>query len=135
VEWKLGQTSSHGGSLTRDQIVSDCKRNLRDIISRSRVAGATVIVTTIFPVGPVPLIKRPLWSSQIPDAVREVNRDLLSMHEPGVIVFDTFELLQDGGNRRSNYAADTLHLNAEGYAVLNERLRKQLNTLEPTTPR
>lgn len=119
----------------RDEIVDHCKRNLRDIISRAHAAGATVIVTAIFPVGPVPLMKRPLWSSRIPDAVQEVNADLQSINDPDVILLDTFDLLQDQGSLRRVYALDTLHLNSKGYAVLNERLRQILSSSEIPKPR
>ena len=60
----------------RDQIVSDCKANLRQIVRRSREGGAVVIVSTIFPPGKVPLERRMVWSPEIEKAVEEVNSEL-----------------------------------------------------------
>ena len=113
----------------RDAIVSDCKRNLRAIIDRATGSGTTVIVTTIFPTSAVPIARRPIWSNLIPAAVREVNADLRSISNPRVILFDAYELLQDADQTRKQYAHDTLHLNPEGYRVLNEQLVKLLDSL------
>lgn len=114
----------------RDEIVENCKRNLHDIADRVRASGATVIITTIFPVGPVPLLKRPLWSGKIGDAVQEVNADLKSIHERGVVILDAFDLLQEHGRLRGGYATDTLHLTPRAYEALNQRLSQILSQLQ-----
>jgi lysophospholipase L1-like esterase len=113
----------------RDEIVADCKANLRDLVRRARGGGASVIVTTVFPTGPVPLERRPVWSPEIERAVEEVNADLRGLAVDGIFVLDAWKLLSDGGRLRGEYAADTLHLTARGYEVLNGELEKVLRSM------
>lgn len=117
----------------RDQIVAACKTNLREIVSRCRNAGSTVIVTTIFPTGPVPLQRRPYWSPQIDRGVEEVNEDLRSMKSDGVIVLDAWQILQQNGRMKPDYAADTLHLTRPAYDSLNQALKPLLDPLARPT--
>jgi len=82
-----------------------------------------VILTTIFPAGDVPLPRRLFWSAAVPLAVEEVNTFIRSLQGPGVILFDTAILLTgDNGKANITYYQDTLHLNAQGYALLNQKL-------------
>ena len=113
----------------RDEIVADCKANLRDLVRRSRDGGAVVIVTTIFSTGPVTLDRRAVWSADIETAVAEVNADLRGLEGEKVVVLDSQKLLNDGSRRRDAYAADTLHLTQRGYEVLNAELKKILTSL------
>jgi lysophospholipase L1-like esterase len=110
----------------RDEIVGDCKANLHEIVARARAAGATVIVSTIFPPGEVPLERKPQWSPDIEKAVEEVNADLRSMASDRVIVFDSWKILEDHGRLRDGYGLDTLHLSPAGYEALNAQLQNVL---------
>lgn len=115
----------------RDEIVADCKANLRDVVRRAMAGGAVVVVTTIFPPGDVPLDRRPVWSPDIERAVEEVNADLRTLASDRVIVLDAWKLLEDHSRLRDGYGLDTLHLNARGYEVLNAELSKLLRDLSP----
>jgi lysophospholipase L1-like esterase len=113
----------------RDEIVADCKANLRDLVRRARAGEATVVVTTIFPPGAVPIERRAVWSPQIEPAVEEVNADLRTLAGEVVVVLDAWALLQDHGRLRDGDALDTLHLSSRGYAVLNAELERILRDL------
>jgi lysophospholipase L1-like esterase len=115
----------------RNQTVAACKANLREIVSRCRNAGSSVIATTVFPTGPVPLQRRPYWSPQIDRAVEEVNEDIRSMKSDKVIVLDAWQILQENGRLRPGYAADTLHLTPPAYESLNQALKPLLDPLAP----
>ena len=109
-------------------IISDCKSNIQQIVRRSVNSGATVILTTIFPIGPVPLARQPFWSPEIAQAVSDVNTYLYSLKAKNVVILDTYSLLEQKGQVRSNYVFDTLHINEKGYTVLNQELTKVLST-------
>jgi lysophospholipase L1-like esterase len=116
----------------RDAIVADCKRNIRDIVAAARDVGSTVIVTTIFPVGEVPLVRRPFWSETIAGAILEVNTDIKGLADKRTLVFDAFALLvDDRGLMARQYSADELHINGQGYAVLNQSLVRILSNIQP----
>jgi lysophospholipase L1-like esterase len=104
-------------------IVIECRRNIHEIINRAEASGAIVVVTTIFPSGEVPMTRRPVWSPQIETAIEEINADLRMLGSERVIVFDAWKLLERNGRVREELSADTLHLNARGYEVLNEKLQ------------
>jgi lysophospholipase L1-like esterase len=107
----------------KDAIVSQCKENIRQIISNSLNQGAIVVLTTIFPLGILPIERRLVWSDDVSKAIDEVNRFFYSLQGEGVIVFDTASILaNDNGIVRREYSKDFLHLNDSGYLALNEGL-------------
>jgi lysophospholipase L1-like esterase len=110
----------------RSRLVANCQANLGAIVARLQGAGATVIVTTIFPVGRMPLEQRLLGAGDagpLGEAIGEVNAFIARLEGEGVIVFDTAPVLTGGEPEpRGEYLADYLHLNAAGYAALNEAL-------------
>lgn len=113
----------------RESIVHNTKANIERIVNESHSLGAVVIVTTIFPVGEVPLQRRPFWSDDIAQAIGDVNAYIKTLRDEQTVVFDTFPLLADGrGVLRAEYRSDELHLNVQGYAVLNAELSKLINS-------
>ena len=108
-------------------IIANCQENIRWLVEQSTEMGATVILTTIFPAGNVPLVRRSFWSKEIETAVLEVNETIHSLASEQVIVLDAFALLADeDGRLRDEYAFDELHLNGQGYNHLNQELSKLL---------
>jgi lysophospholipase L1-like esterase len=109
-----------------EAIIARCLGNLSAIIQGAEATGATVLVTTIFPVGEAPLIRRPFWSEAVGEGVETVNASLRALATERVMVFDAYALLQRDGQLRAEYAQDELHINAAGYAALNEGLIRLL---------
>jgi lysophospholipase L1-like esterase len=109
-------------------IISNCKTNIQQIVTRSVNSGATVILTTIFPIGPVPLTRQPFWSPDVAQAVSEVNTYLYSLKARNVLILDAYSLLAKNGQVQSNYVDDTLHINERGYKALNQELTHVLST-------
>jgi lysophospholipase L1-like esterase len=107
----------------RAAIVADCERNLRQLVARCRATGATVVLVNIFGIGDVALWRRPFWSSDVAEAVKEVNRFLPSVVGDGVVLFEATKILEDEHGRiRAPYQYDFLHLTPAGYGALNENL-------------
>lgn len=105
----------------RNVIIDLCRGNIRQMVEDAKTLGATVIVTTIFPVGEVPIIRKPVWSDDIAQAIYEVNGYLDSLVDDQVIIFDGFSVLADEqGHMAEAYREDELHINSQGYAVLNQ---------------
>jgi len=114
----------------RSRIVAECEANLQQIVERCRQSGATVVLVTVFDIGDVALWRRPFWSSQVADAVREVNAFLPTLASERVRLFDANLVLSDGrGQIQRAYQLDHLHLSPAGYAALTERLSPLLATL------
>ena len=108
-------------------IIATCKENLRRIIGRCEEAGIHVIVTTIFPVGAVPLERRPFWSDRVDPAIEEVNGYLRMLASDKVSVFDSAKhLTGPDGRLVPEYGRDLLHLSAAGYEVLNAAFEKEM---------
>ncbi len=84
-------------------------------------------MTTIFPVGKIPLERRLFWSDDVAAAVDEVNGDIHTLVGDKVVIFDAYSILADGkGMTRSEYSADELHINRSGYKALNNELAAML---------
>lgn len=104
-------------------IISNCKNNIKWSVQEARNHGATVILTTIFPLGKVPLERRLFWSEDVGQAIEEVNQFIYSLEADKVIIFDTGKVLvDDKGLVREEYSWDLLHLNEVGYEALNKKL-------------
>ena len=104
--------------------IQNTKDNIRAIVQRALDAGAQrVILTTIFPVGEVPLERRLVWSEAVDAAIVEVNASLLALAGERVVVLETGPILAEAsGKVAAAYRRDTLHLRGEGYAALNQAL-------------
>ena len=113
-----------------DKIIETCKENIQEMVSKSLDLGVTVILTTIFPHGRIPIERRLFWSPDVAEGEREVNEFIDSLAGERVIVFDTSQVLGDeNGIVRRDYSEDFLHLNETGYQVLNDELEKILMSL------
>ena len=111
-------------------IIATCKQNLGTIIGRARQMGGRVIITTIFPLGELPLLRRPFWSDRVEPAITQVNEYLVSLASTDVSVIVTADLLTDErGRLRPACSQDLLHLSSEGYRCLNEELLRQLDSV------
>lgn len=113
----------------RNTIVAQCKTNLGLIIEAAKKAGTKVLLTTIFPLGKVPIERKLFWSDEVAQAIDEVNTYIKSLQGEGVWVLDTYALLLSTTPQliKSEYSRDLLHLNAEGYKQLNTALVDFLN--------
>ena len=113
------------------KIISNCEANIEKIVQDSLETGSTVILTTIFPAGQIPLHRRLVWSNEISIAIEEVNHFIRNLEQDQVIIFDAAAILLDtNGQMRQEYGFDELHLNEAGYEALNLELVKILNSLE-----
>jgi lysophospholipase L1-like esterase len=113
----------------QEQIIANLKDSLQQIVAQAHELGATVILTTVFPVGEVPLDRRIVWSPAVEDGLNEVNDFIHSLAGEGVIVMDTVPILAgENGRVRAEYSFDLLHLNESGYAALNGELAQVLAT-------
>ncbi|HPE61124.1 MAG: SGNH/GDSL hydrolase family protein [Thiothrix sp.] len=116
-------------------IIQGCKQQLQAIIGKARLQGTEVLLTTVFPLGEVPLERRLFWSDAVAAAIREVNDFIRVQAGPGVHVLDTFALLQgEPDHIRPEYSRDLLHLNAAGYTVLNQALAAWLQDWQSKGP-
>jgi lysophospholipase L1-like esterase len=115
----------------KDHIIATCKENIENIVSASINSGTKVIITTIFPVGEVPLTRRPYWSDDVAIAVDDVNTFIHNLESDDVSVFDAYTILADNdGLIDPEYSLDLLHLNLTGYEKLNQELVNHLKSLE-----
>jgi lysophospholipase L1-like esterase len=115
----------------RASIVANCRGNIKQIVDESKNLNATVILTTIFPVGEAPIQRQPFWSDDIRLTVEEVNDYIATLAEDKIIIFDSFSILADSqGMMLQKYASDELHLNKQGYEILNKELVELLDKIK-----
>ena len=113
----------------KDSIIENCKNNIQQIVEKSQQLEDKVILTTIFPVGTVPLERQPFWSDEVEVAMNEVNTYLKSLAAENVMILETAPILTHNENIvLPDYQVDELHLNQQGYAALNQALTQLLNS-------
>ncbi|WP_420628192.1 SGNH/GDSL hydrolase family protein [Candidatus Leptofilum sp.] len=114
-------------------IIQNCLANIDQVLAEAENLGAKVILTTVFPVGDVPLERRIVWSPDIAKAVTAVNEQIHTKAGQNVFVFNTHAILVDErGLLSQEYARDELHLNEIGYIYLNEKLIEFIDVQELT---
>ena len=119
------------GLFTReeDAIVDQCAQNLEEIVTRLRDRGVEIVLLPIFPVGPVPLTRLPIWSDRIFDAVARVNKRLARLAGLHVTLIDCEPLLAEGGRMRPPFALDEFHLTSSAYRALDDFLEPRVSPL------
>jgi hypothetical protein len=84
-----------------------------------------VILSTIFPLGKIPLERRPFWSDRVQPALERVNQFINSLASERVMILDSGKVLSDSlGNFEPQCSRDFLHLTAGGYERLNLELHE-----------
>jgi lysophospholipase L1-like esterase len=105
------------------QIVQNCESHLQEIVQDSLARNSTVVISTVFPSGNVPIERRLNWSDDIEHARQQVNYFIRSLSSERVIILDAENVLADrNGKIKAEYSLDTLHLNEAGYQALNQKL-------------
>ncbi|MCB0166209.1 MAG: SGNH/GDSL hydrolase family protein [Anaerolineae bacterium] len=104
-------------------IVEQTQTNIAQIVERAGQDKTTVILTTIFPLGQVPLERRLFWSPDVAQSIEAINAFLYTLEADEVVIFDTAAVLaNEAGTVKPEYSRDLLHLNAAGYQALNQKL-------------
>ena len=115
-------------ATNKEQIIVNCQESIREIVTQARQTGATVILTTIFPLQVPSWENRFYWSDDIVDAIDTINEFIHSLQSEHVIVLDTYQLLaNEHGLLAETYAEDYMHVNEIGYKVLNQSLIETLH--------
>lgn len=112
-----------------DAIRDQCARNLKGIVDAITSHDISVLLLTVFPVGPVSPARRPVWSDATLGMVAEVNTALQSLSGPRVRVLNCDDVLAEGGRVRDSFAIDAFHLRREAYQALNEFVAPELTRL------
>lgn len=118
-------------------IVNNCKQNIQKIVDRlTQELKATVILTTIFPTSELSQSMGAYWPEEADRAIIEINQFIKSLKSDRVIILDAATLLADeSGKVRPIYSRDILHLNNQGYIMLNAELLKILTNYKNITLR
>ena len=120
------------GALTdaREQILARLRANILDIRRLLLERSDVVVMTTIFPPGPVPILRRHAWDPQTPRYVQDINQVIReATDDKRVVLLDAYALLVDGDAQLAGRDADDdffLHVNPGAYARLNDRLQQIL---------
>ena len=107
---------------SKDQIIDTCWENLSEIVNRMVDNNIDVILLNIFPPGSVELLRRPVWSNEIDNAIVKINEMMMSLKNQRVNVVDCNPILAPNKKIKPEYEKETLHLTAEAYQVLNSAL-------------
>jgi lysophospholipase L1-like esterase len=104
-------------------ITDNCIANIQEIVQLATEHRMRVILTTIFPLGKLPIERMPFWSNDVADAIDDVNQSIIGMEHNGIVILDAAAILvNDKGIIDSRYSKDFLHLNPQGYDALNRAL-------------
>ncbi|MFM9264590.1 GDSL-type esterase/lipase family protein [Tychonema sp. BBK16] len=107
----------------KEAIIGNCQTNIGQIVQKSLDTGAKVVVTTIFPLGTLPIARKPFWSDDVAIAINDVNDYIKTLARDQVTVLDTSQVLANSqGIVDPKYSQDFLHINSEGYAALNKAI-------------
>ncbi len=108
----------------KEKVFAAFKQNIRELHARSLAIGATLILTTIFPVGwQKPAGFGSFWQPEVAGAIADMNAYIRSLGTSDCWVLDAFFILaNEVGCIQDSYAVDSLHINSLGYTALNKAL-------------
>jgi lysophospholipase L1-like esterase len=106
------------------EIYARCLEHIHAIVLQARQLGSIVILTTIFPTGEANLIRKLSGQAErLQRLIEEANAEFSLLAGDGVIVLDSAAVLAGEDDRlRREFRLDELHMNAQGYAALNQAL-------------
>ena len=121
----LGALGAH-----KAEILQQLRLNIASIREALLERSDIVVFTTIFPPGPVPLLRRAAWDPLTPQYVREFNEIIRDASDGRrVVLLDAHAALSGADSFLQQKYADAdffLHVNPEAYAVLNAALTQVL---------
>jgi lysophospholipase L1-like esterase len=130
IEVGVNDLKSIGVMPEREQqIIDNCRDNLRGMVSQLRERQIPVLLLTIFPVGPIDLARRPIWSDATLTAVAAVNEFIRQEAGSGVTVLDCDAFFARNGRMNPDFARDAFHLKPAGYEALNEAIQPVLEKM------
>lgn len=113
----------------KHSIVESCWRNIQELVDRMAAANIDVVLLTVFPPGPVGLLRRPVWSDDTLRCTDEINSRMRGWKKSRLMVVHCDSILTSADGLRREYARDTLHLTPSAYKALNHQLEPILEQL------
>lgn len=114
-----------------DQLVSAMHRNLEYFIKTLESQGIDVIVTSILPAKHLNFKRKIFWHDRLNDEINLANERLKSVTES--LDANWLDLnpqfLDESGDPVNALYFDTLHINWDGYDVLNSRVKDYIDNL------
>ncbi len=113
-----------------NSIINAAFDNIDILVQMSLDQHVCVILTTVFPVGNVPLYRRPFWSVEVENARRILNEQLMTLASDRVTVLDfedVFRLQPD--KQTSQLYRDMLHLTPIAYEKLRPSVSRTAHRL------
>ncbi len=107
----------------QNDILQDCKDNIQLLIKKAHKIDAKVILSTVFPLGHITVLRKALGAQAAPtvNGISSINNFIKTQAADNVLIFDSYALLVGGNSTiKPEYSRDWLHLNAEGYQHLNK---------------
>ena len=116
---------------TKQQITNALVGNIKILANKHALAGSDIIICNVFPEGRNGGIRRLVWASDMQQIIESVNQDLFSVCQQNNYQYlDAYSIVMAGKKStpaKSEYYKDFLHLNDNGYAVLNDELEKLID--------
>ncbi|MBF0196491.1 MAG: SGNH/GDSL hydrolase family protein [Planctomycetes bacterium] len=105
----------------KDKVIESTVANIQKMISD--MPSDKVIMSTIPPVFKAPLRYLAVDMAEAQDAIEQINERMRSMASANVLILDSHKIFLDQYNL-SNFSTDGIHMNSQGYELLNEELAK-----------
>lgn len=117
----------------KDQIIQNCQQNIDYIVETLTAYQVHVILTTIFPLGEIPIERHVLGDQGVSEAVLAVNEHIKSLANEQVSIFDSYQQLLDKDHKiQPAFSRDWLHLTPTGYQHLNQALETLIKQISDT---
>jgi lysophospholipase L1-like esterase len=115
--------------LERNRITELCFENISRLTSLITDSHATVVLTTIIPIGTIPLYRKPFWSPSVEESISQCNSQIKKLASDNVYILDTSILSDQTARIPSQLQLNFLHINSSAYHVLNTKLVSIINSI------
>ena len=110
-------------------IIKNLKANFRRIFDLCAQNHIISIYITNFPTAKTGILRSLVWNKTLDEFILETNIEMKKVcMNYNIYIFDAYELLVEPHSfkRKAEYSKNFLHLNEDGYEILNVKLKSEL---------
>jgi lysophospholipase L1-like esterase len=115
-----------------EQVVKDLAANFHRIFELCAENHIVSIYITNFPASKPGVLRRMVWNKTLDELILETNKKIKKICiNFNIYIFDAYEVLVEPHSlkRKAEYSKNFLHINEEGYKILNMKLKSELQNI------
>ncbi len=132
IQVGLNDIKSIGVLDHSELVIKDFMANFRRIFDLCAQNHIVPIYITNFPAAKPGILRSLVWNKRLDKLIFDTNKKMKEVcMDYNIYIFDAYEILvkPDSFKRKAEYSKNFLHINDEGYKILNVKLKSELQKI------